>query len=109
MSDSPLSRRRFLVRTALVAATAPLAARLLSQSAQAQDLPSLPADNATAVALGYVEDAKTTKHASFKPDSHCANCQFYPGKPDAARGPCTLFPAFSVSAQGWCSAWAKKA
>ena len=108
MSDSPLSRRRFLVRTALVAATAPFAARLLSQSVHAQDLPVLPADNATAVALAYVEDAATVKHASFKPGSNCSNCQFYTGKVGGARGPCTLFPGFSVSAKGWCSAWAKK-
>jgi hypothetical protein len=108
MSDLHDSRRRFLVRTALVAATAPLAARLLSHSAHAQDLPPLPADNATAVALAYTEDAATTKHASYKPGSLCSNCQFYTGKPDAARGPCTLFPTFSVAAKGWCSAWAVK-
>lgn len=108
MSQTPLSRRHFLVRTALVAATAPFAARLLSHSAHAQDLSPLPKDHATAVALAYTEDAATVKHASFKPESNCINCQFYTGKAGEARGPCTLFPGFSVAANGWCSAWAKK-
>lgn len=108
MLSPTLSRRRFLARAALVATCVPFAGRLASQPAWAQDLPPLPADNATAVALAYVEDASTVKHASFKPGSVCSNCQFYTAAADAARGPCTLFPTFSVSAKGWCSAWAKK-
>ena len=109
MSRSDPSRRRFLVRAAAAAAAAPFAAQLFSAPARAADLPALPADHATAVALGYTEDAASAKHASFKPGSVCANCQFYTGTADAARGPCTLFPNYSVAAKGWCSAWAKKA
>jgi hypothetical protein len=108
MSVPSLSRRRFLVGAAVAAGAAPFAGCLLSQPALAQDLPPLPADNATAVALAYAEDAATVKHASFKAGSNCINCQFYTGKADAARGPCTLFPNFSVAGKGWCSAWAAK-
>lgn len=107
MSDSTISRRRFLAQAALATSTA-FVMRLVSQPAHAQDLLPLPADNATAVALGYTEDAATVKHASFKPASSCTNCQFYTAPPGASRGPCTLFPTFSVSVKGWCSAWAKK-
>jgi hypothetical protein len=109
MSESSVSRRRFLIGTAVALGSAPLLGRLASQPALAQDLPALPGDNPTAVALAYAEDASTVKHASFKPDSNCLNCQFYTGKADAGRGPCSLFPNFSVNAKGWCSAWAKKA
>jgi hypothetical protein len=109
MSDSNPSRRRFLAHAACAAALAPLGARLLSQPAQAQTLTPLPADNATAVALAYAEDAASVKHPNYKPNSTCANCQFYTGKPEDERGGCTLFPTFSVAGKGWCSAWAVKA
>lgn len=98
------SRRRFLVQAAVVAALPFVAPALVGQAA-AQALAPLPADNATAKALGYVADASTTKHASFKPGSSCSNCQFF----TAGTGACTLFPGFAVNAKGWCSAWAKKA
>jgi hypothetical protein len=98
------SRRRFLVQAAIVAAL-PLVAPSLVGTAHAQALKSLPADNATAKALAYTADATKVKHASFKPGSNCANCQFF----TAATGGCTLFPGFSVAAAGWCTAWAKKA
>ena len=103
-ANSP-SRRQFLIRAAVIAAALPFVAPSLVGTASAQALKPLPADNATASALGYVADAKATKHASFKPGSNCANCQFF----TAATGACTLFPGFSVPAAAWCSAWAKKA
>lgn len=108
MSVPSLSRRRFLVGAAVAAGTAPFAATLLSQPAWAQDLPPVPADNPTAIALAYAEDASTVKHASFKAGNDCSNCQFYSGKAGDARGPCSLFPNYSVAAKGWCSAWAVK-
>lgn len=98
------SRRRFLVQAAIVAAL-PFVAPTLIGRADAQALALLPADNATAKALGYVADASTVKHASYKAGSLCSNCQFF----TAATGGCTLFPGFAVSPKGWCSAWAKKA
>jgi hypothetical protein len=103
-ANSP-SRRQFLVRAAVIAAALPFVAPALVGTANAQALKPLPADNATAIALGYVADAKTTKHPSYKPGSTCGNCQFF----TAATGACTLFPGFSVPAAAWCSAWAKKA
>ena len=109
MSDAGFSRRRFLIGTAVVVSTTPLWGRFALPAARAADLPPLPGDNATAVALAYAEDASTVQHASKKPDSNCVNCQFYTGTPDAARGPCSLFPGYSVAGKGWCSAWAKKA
>jgi len=101
--DTP-NRRRFL-QLGAVALAAPFAARLAIPAAQAQNLPKLPADHPQGKALGYVADAATTQHASFKPGSNCANCQFF----TAATGACTLFAGFSVEAKGWCAAWAKKA
>lgn len=104
MNTPSVSRRRFLVTAVLAAAAAPLAP-LLVGTAEAQALKPLPADNATAKALAYTDDASTVKHPSYKPGSTCANCQFF----TAATGACSLFPGFSVSPKGWCSAWAKKA
>ncbi len=97
------SRRRFLIRAALATAALPIAMRMAGE-AHAAGLAKLPLDNAQAKALGYVEDASTTKHASYKPGSTCANCQFF----TAATGACSLFAGFSVSPTGWCSAWSKK-
>jgi hypothetical protein len=108
MSESRVSRRHFLLCAAAVGST-PWLGRLALPTATAADLPPLPLDNPTAVALAYAEDVATVKHASLKPGSNCLNCQFYTGAAGAARGPCSLFPNFSVAANGWCSAWAKKA
>lgn len=105
MNTTSASRRRFLVQAVVAVVAVPFVAPALVGSASAQALKPLPTDNATAVALGYVADAKTAKHASFKPGSNCANCQFF----TAATCACTLFPGFSVPAAAWCSAWAKKA
>ena len=97
------SRRRFLIVAAMATASVPIAIRLMG-NAHAAGLTRLPLDNPQAKALGYVEDAGTTKHPSYKPGSACNNCQFL----TAATGACTLFAGFSVSPKGWCSAWAKK-
>ena len=104
MSNSNPARRRFLINAAITAAALPLAARFVGD-ARAAGLAKLPTDNAQAKALGYVEDATTSKHASYKPGSNCAGCQFF----TASTGACSLFAGFSVSPKGWCSAWAKKA
>lgn len=104
MLQFPLSRRQFLLRSAVAGTALPVLGRLLSQPVQAAELPPLPADNAQAKALGYVDDAATAKHPSFKAGSDCTNCQFF----TAESGACALFPGFKVNAKGWCSAWAKK-
>jgi hypothetical protein len=104
MTTPVQSRRRFLVYAALAAVAVPVVMRT-SGKARAAALVKLPLDNPQAKALGYVEDASTTKNAVYKPGSTCASCQFF----TTATGACTLFAGYSVSPKGWCSAWAKKA
>jgi hypothetical protein len=101
-------RRRFLAYAA--AAAIPLVLKPLpAGAATPAQLPKLTLDNAQAKALGYTDNAATTKHAMHKPGSTCSNCALYQGAAGQAYGPCTLFPQNSVAAKGWCSGWAKKA
>lgn len=102
MSDTPLSRRRFLMGAAVAATALPLLGRV--GPAEAAPLPKLPVTHPQAKALGYVVDAAKAP-AARKPGSTCANCQFF----TAATGACVLFAGFAVEPKGWCSAWAKKA
>lgn len=97
------SRRRFLMLGAVAIVALPVGFGLIGK-AHATELGKLPLDNPQAKALGYVENASTTRHPSYKPGSACANCQFF----TAATGACSLFAGFRVSPEGWCSAWAKK-
>jgi len=103
MTSPVTSRRRFLINAALATAALPIAMRLIPE-ARAAGLTKLPLDNPQAKALGYTDDASTSKHPTYKPGSTCSNCQFF----TAATGACALFAGFSVSPKGWCSAWAKK-
>ena len=105
MNESTSSRRRFLVNAAIAATAIPLLARMAGLPASAAVLKKLSDENPQAKALGYVDDAKETKNAAFKPGSACANCQFF----TAATGACAIFPGYAVAPKGWCSAWAKKA
>jgi len=70
------------------------------------------AKDATAVALGYVSDAKRVDKAAsptFQAGASCSSCSWYQGKPaDPAGGPCTFFPGKNVDANGWCRMWSKK-
>ena len=104
MNKTDLARRRFLLRSAAAAAALPLLA-LMPHHALAADLPPLPATNAQAKALHYVDDATKTDQATHKPDSFCDNCQFH----IPATNGCSIFPGFSVAPKGWCAGWAKKA
>ncbi|HUB89800.1 MAG TPA: high-potential iron-sulfur protein [Dyella sp.] len=94
------SRRRFLKLAAGTAAAAVLM-NGLPRVARADDLPHLSESDPTAKALGYVEDASTTKNPKRKAGDTCANCQFYSGGA-TGYGPCQLFPGKAVSAKGWC-------
>lgn len=84
-------------------------------SAQAQEpttLPAVEADNPTAKALGYVEDATKVDAAKYKlyqAGQICDNCRLVQGKAGDARRPCQLFPGKSVAAKGWCAGWVKLA
>ncbi|RDS83847.1 High potential iron-sulfur protein [Dyella monticola] len=94
------SRRRFLKLAAGTAAAAVMVSGL-PRVARADDLPHVSEADPTAKALGYVEDASTSKDPKRKPGDTCVNCQFYTGAP-SGYGPCQLFPGKSVSAKGWC-------
>ena len=102
------SRRRFLAQAMTASAVATFALNATAHQA-APKLPKLPLDNAQAKALAYTEDASKVKHPSFKPGSHCANCNLYKGAKGEAYGPCQIFPQHSVAAKGWCAGWVKKA
>src|SRR5215469_7391419 len=93
------SRRRFLKLAAGGTAAAVLVGGL-PRLARADDLPHVSEIDPTAKALGYVEDAATTKDAKHKAGDTCANCQFFTGGPTGF-GPCQLFPGKAVSAKGW--------
>jgi hypothetical protein len=104
------ARRRFLKLAVVGAAIAPIAAVLLPRLGFAADLPHLTADDPTAKALAYTDNATTaTANAAYKAGSECANCQLYTGKAGDEYGPCALFPGKSVHAKGWCSGYSKKA
>ena len=99
------SRRRLLKRAGLGVALMPLAA-IPVRVAIAADLPLVTADDPTAKALKYVNDA--SKAADAKPGSKCANCSFYQGAAGSAEGACALFPGKAVKAGGWCMSWTAK-
>lgn len=98
------ARRRFLKLAAAGAVAAPFAAVVLPRTGRAQDLPHLSADDPTAKALAYTDDASTaTGNAAFKPGADCLNCTFYQGKAGDEWGPCMLFPGKAVHSKGWCA------
>jgi hypothetical protein len=105
MSESRLSRRRFLTLLGASAATYALGSGHASANA-----PRLALDDPTALALGYVEDAAVIDQSAepnFKQGSDCANCALWTGG-DAEWGGCSIFPGKDVAARGWCRAWAAK-
>jgi len=105
---SKVSRREFLRN---VAVAVPAGAVVLNSSAQAADLPQLAADDPTAKALGYVENAANVdpaKWPTFKAGSDCANCLQIQGNDGDAYRPCAIFPGKTVAAAGWCSVWVAK-
>jgi hypothetical protein len=80
--------------------------------AQAADLPHLSADDPTAKALGYHEDAKSVEKAkftTFAAGQMCSTCMQFQGKTGDAYGPCSIFAGKAVNANGWCQVWVKKA
>ncbi len=94
------ARRRFLKLVAIGGAATSMAA-LAPDLLRAAELPHLDMSDATAKALGYVENAASAADPKHKAGDACANCQFYSGGP-TGYGPCQLFPGKSVSANGWC-------
>jgi len=109
MSDSRIDRRT-LLKNALVGLAALPAAGLVRES-EAADLPHLDEKDPTAVALGYVQDAKkvdAAKAPTYKPGSKCSNCVQLTGKDGDEWRPCNLFPGKAVHADGWCKVWTLK-
>jgi High potential iron-sulfur protein len=99
------SRRRLLKKVALGTVLIPIAGAAF-KTASAADLALVSADDPTAKALKYVEDAG--KASDAKPGSKCATCALYQGAAGSAQGGCLLFPGKAVKAGGWCSSWTKK-
>jgi hypothetical protein len=112
-----LSRREALkglalgAGTLLVASTAAAdAAKPAATPAPAAALPHVTAGDPMALALAYVESAKSVdakKFPNYKPEQKCANCLQSQGKGkegDAWVG-CNLFPGKLVNSQGWCKAF----
>lgn len=108
-SSFRLNRRQLLTYVALGGAALPLWG---IAPAQAADLPHLAVDDATAKAMGYVEDAaKIAKtETTFKTGSHCANCMLYQAaQAKGGYAPCAVFPGKQVNQNGWCRSWTAKA
>lgn len=104
------SRRHFLQLAVFGAGAAALSTVLIGK-ARAADLPHLTLDDATAKALGYVEDTTkvdAAKYPNHKPTQDCATCNFYQGAAGSEYGACTLFPGKAVHSKGWCSGFAAK-
>ncbi|MEO7013433.1 MAG: high-potential iron-sulfur protein [Dokdonella sp.] len=109
-SESQRSRRQFL-QLAVFGAGAAAMSTLLIGKARAADLPHLTLDDATARALGYVEDSTTVdadKFPNHKPDQACLACQQYRGAAGSEYGPCTLFTGKAVHFKGWCAGFLAK-
>lgn len=102
--------RRTLLKTAMFG-LAGLPAAGLIRTASAEAAPHLNEKDPTAVAMGYVQDAKKVdpaKEAQFKPGSHCATCLQLTGKEGDEWRPCNIFPGKLVNVNGWCRAWVAK-
>lgn len=110
ISQTSESRRQFLQLAVFGAGAAALSTVLIGK-ARAADLPHLTLDDATAKALGYVEDTTkvdAAKYPNHTPAQDCAACSFYQGTAGSEYGPCTLFPGKAVHSKGWCSGFVAK-
>jgi hypothetical protein len=109
MSIPVNSSRRTFLQLAVLAGVAPSA--LMLAPAQAADLPHLTPDDATAKALGYVENASkldVKTEPTYKTGSACGSCALFQGKVGDAYGPCAIFAGKAVNSKGWCKSYAKK-
>ena len=95
-----MSRRRLLQQLLMGMPLAAVAVR----AARADTEPLVAPDSPEAKALGYVEDAKTSKESTG--GHHCGDCALFQGATGAAQGPCQIFPGKQVKAAGWCRSWA---
>jgi nitrous oxide reductase len=107
-SDPTTEARRQFLKTTIVATAAVMAGVTIREAFGAGDMPHLTDADPTAKAMGYVDDATTSKNKLYKPGSVCANCQLYSGA-ESGYGDCQLFPGKLVSARGWCTSYTRKA
>lgn len=119
MSDKPMSQsRRDAVKLMVGTAVAIPVINLMGVGVARAAAPAnaVAADDPTAVALQYHEDAtKADRAAAARPgkppeEQHCANCQFM--QADAGEGDwkgCSLFPGKLINVNGWCMSWTLKA
>ena len=117
MKDQLLSRRQALKGLALGAGTLLVAGAAAADTAKPAGapapaaMPHVAANDPMAMALSYVESAKTVdpkKFPTYKPEQKCANCLQSKGKDGDAWLGCNLFPGKMVNAQGWCKAYVPK-
>ncbi|MFI4914796.1 MAG: high-potential iron-sulfur protein [Steroidobacterales bacterium] len=104
-----ISRRDALKQLGLAAGAC--AALPAARQAAAAERPHLLSTDPTAIALGYVEDARLVdpkKNPSFQPSQNCLNCLQLQGNPADTWRPCNLFPGKLVNSAGWCRVWIKK-
>lgn len=102
--------RRHFIKSAGAAATV---FALGSFTARANAADKIAADDPSAKALHYTDDAKTVSTASapnFRAGSHCGNCALYQSSAESGgHAPCGAFSGKLVAGTGWCMAWAPKA
>ncbi|HET9033977.1 MAG TPA: high-potential iron-sulfur protein [Dokdonella sp.] len=107
----PTTSRRQFLKVAVFGAGAAALSTVLIGKARAADLPHLTLDDATAKALGYVEDhtkVDAAKYPNHQSDQDCAACNFFQGGDNDEYAACTLFPGKAVHRNGWCSGYAPK-
>jgi len=112
MSDKSISKsRRDAIKMMMGGlAAVPLMNLVGMAVAQAEDMPHVTADDPTAMALKYSENAAEADRAGaarpgLPPEEQvCGNCQFSIGG-EGDWLPCQLFPGKAVSAGGWCTSW----
>lgn len=101
-----MSTRRTFLKVAASTALIPL----VNLPTIAQAAEKVPADDPTAKALKYVEDATQAERADKMgvagADQLCTNCRFYveSAGPDGW-GSCALFQNRLVAGPGWCAGW----
>ena len=106
-----MTRREALRNLGLAAGTL-LVARTASAADAPAALPHVAANDPTAIALAYHENAKSVDAKAFpnyKPEQKCSNCLQSKGKDGDAWLGCNLFPGKLVNAGGWCKVYVKKA
>ncbi len=119
MSDKPMSQsRRDAVKLMVGTAVAIPVINLVGVGTARAAAPAnaVAADDPTAVALQYHEDAtKADRAAAARPgkppaEQVCSGCQFM--QADAGEGDwkgCSLFPGKLINVNGWCMSWTLKA